>query len=80
MQTLVKFFLKSKTYKIIQNAGEEFYEDEAEQFYELCKNECKYGQPIENRDIIKKWIRKGVDIYEGIYTSRFYRGYNSRGD
>lgn len=49
-----KIFLKSKTYKIIQNAGEEFYEDEAEQFYELCKNKCKYGQPIENRDIIKK--------------------------
>lgn len=42
-----KSFLKSKTYQIIQNAGEEFYGDEAEQFYELWKNECKYGQSIE---------------------------------
>ncbi|MCC4358003.1 hypothetical protein [Limosilactobacillus reuteri] len=39
-------FQKSKTYKLIQNMGNEYDEVGPDYFYDLYKNELKYGEPI----------------------------------
>lgn len=42
----LKQFQKSKTYKLIQNMRNEYDEVGPDYFYDLYKNELKYGEPI----------------------------------
>ena len=46
VETALRDFKKSKTYRIIQQMGDEYNEVGPDYFYDLYKNELKYGQPV----------------------------------
>lgn len=47
-------FQKSKTYKLIKHMGNEYDEVGPDYFYDLYKNELKFGEPITSDTIYLK--------------------------
>lgn len=60
VETALRDFKKSKTYRIIQQMRDEYNEVGPDYFYDLYKNELKYGQPVTSASLyIKRLQREG---------------------
>lgn len=60
VETAFHDFKESKTYQIIKQMGDEYDEVGPDYFFDLYKNELKYGHPVTSESLyIKKLQREG---------------------
>lgn len=58
VDTALRDFKKSQTYQIIQRMGDEYDEVGPDYFYDLYKNELKYGHPVTSESLYIKKLQK----------------------
>lgn len=58
VDTALRDFKKSQTYQIIQQMGDEYDEVGPDYFYDLYKNELKYGHPVTSESLYIKKLQK----------------------
>lgn len=58
VDTALRDFKKSQTYQIIKRMGDEYDEVGPDYFYDLYKNELKYGHPVTSESLYIKKLKK----------------------